>query len=170
MYMTLETVTRAIQLIVAPVVMVSACAILASGFLSRYAAINDRLRLMARDRIDLLQALNQGSGNAPGDLSSTRLKVIDVQIPILITHHWLVHNAIFALYLAIAIFLGDMVTIAASAFLSLDFFAYAALVIFLFGVASMLVSVVMAVREVRTSHRALYFELMQVRELAPTNP
>lgn len=165
MTMTLEQVTRAIQLIVAPVVMVSACAILVGGFLSRYAAINDRLRLMARERLDLLRALNEGARNIPGDLSAQRLHMIDVQVPILLRHHHTLQYAIFALYLAIVIFLADMITIAASALFNIDALAYAALFVFLGGVIAMLTSVVLAVREVRTSHTALYSEVMAVRDL-----
>lgn len=41
--------------------MVSACALLLGGLLSRYAAINDRLRVLAREPFDLLRRY------APGD-------------------------------------------------------------------------------------------------------
>jgi uncharacterized membrane protein YphA (DoxX/SURF4 family) len=53
--MNAEMPPRTIQLILAPVVMVTACAILLAGLLSRFAALNDRLRLLARERLDLLR-------------------------------------------------------------------------------------------------------------------
>jgi hypothetical protein len=49
-----ETITHTIQFILAPVVMVSSCAILVGGMLSRYAELKDRLRALARERLDLL--------------------------------------------------------------------------------------------------------------------
>jgi hypothetical protein len=47
--MSAEMVARTIQLIIAPVVMVTTCSILLGGLLSHYAALNDRLRGMARE-------------------------------------------------------------------------------------------------------------------------
>jgi len=55
--MNTEMVTRIIQTIIAPVVMVNACAILLGGLVSHSNAINDRLRAMARERIEMLRAL-----------------------------------------------------------------------------------------------------------------
>ena len=51
--MTAETIARTIQLIVAPVVMVTAGAILSGGLLSHAGAINDRLRTLAHERLDV---------------------------------------------------------------------------------------------------------------------
>ena len=53
--MSAENVTRTIQLILAPVVMITACALLLNGLLSRYDALNARLRIMGRERLDLLR-------------------------------------------------------------------------------------------------------------------
>ena len=49
--MNAEMVARIIQLILAPVVMISACAILESGLLGHYASINARLRNMTHERL-----------------------------------------------------------------------------------------------------------------------
>ncbi len=43
----------AIATIIAPVVMITACAILISGMLAQYAQINDRLRSVAKERLGL---------------------------------------------------------------------------------------------------------------------
>ena len=52
--MSAETVTGTIQLILAPVVMVSACAIFVSGLLTHYEAINGRMRRMVSERREIL--------------------------------------------------------------------------------------------------------------------
>ena len=163
-------VLKSIQLIVAPVVMVTACAILSGGILSRCANVNDRLRLMARERFDLLSAPLMHSKNADNrtafDMTSERLSQIDRQIPLLLGHHRQIRQAIFALYGAATIFLLDMFIIATSVVLTSDFFAVAALFIFLIGVGVLLTSLVITVQEVSTSHRALYYEVMRIAELS----
>ncbi len=55
--MTAEMVTRIIQTIIAPVVMVNACAIILGGLLNHSATINARLRGMARERLVIALAV-----------------------------------------------------------------------------------------------------------------
>src|SRR5579859_706139 len=56
--MSVEAITRMIQLILAPVVLVSACAIFVGGLLSHYEAINARMRSMARERLELVRSFD----------------------------------------------------------------------------------------------------------------
>src|SRR5512142_2049855 len=96
--MTAEMVTRIIQTIIAPVVMVNACAILLGGLLNHSAAINDRLRGMARERIEMLRT----AGAATVDrLWAERLDEIDVQLPDLLQRLGLIRAAILSVYGAI---------------------------------------------------------------------
>jgi len=83
--------------------MVSACAILLTGLLSRYAAINDRLRAMRR------------ASPTPAGLVGERLDEIDAQIPLLLRHHKRAHDAVLAVYCASAVYIGDMFVIALGA-------------------------------------------------------
>ena len=73
--MTAESIVKIIQLILAPAVMVTTCAILLGGMQGHYAAVNDRLRAMARERLDLLLGLGQSSN--PEAFVSERLEQID---------------------------------------------------------------------------------------------
>lgn len=171
--MTITSVLQAIQFILAPVVMVSACAILSGGLLSRYAAVNDRLRAMARERLELLKLARDASGMDPRgafNLTTERFKEIDGQIPTLLSHHAMVRRALFALYGACAIFLADMLVIATSVVLVIDAFAVAAMGVFLVGVGMLLLCLLITVREIGTSHHALYYEVMHVAELPVTGP
>jgi hypothetical protein len=158
--MTLETIARTIQLVLAPVVMVTACAILVGGLLSRYAAINDRLRLLARERLDLLNTLHS-------PLAGERLSQIDAQIPILLRHHKLAHDSILAVYLASAVFIGDMFIIALGAAMYADWIGAVVLIVFLIGVALLLYGLLLTALEVRTSHRALHYEIERIMRLRP---
>ena len=105
--MDIEMVARNIQLILAPVVMVTSCAILLGGLLGRYAAINDRLRAMNRERLDLWYA-----GATQDAFHMERLREIDAQMPDLLRRHKFVHNSVLAIFAAILIFVASMFVIA----------------------------------------------------------
>jgi hypothetical protein len=156
--MTVETIARTIQLILAPVVMVSACAILITGLLNRYSAINDRLRLMARERLDLL-------ADTKTSITHERLGQVDAQIPLLLGRHKLAHDSVLAVYVAIAIFIADMFVIALGAVMYADWIGATVLLLFLLGIGFMMYGVVLTTLEVRTSHQALYYEIMRVAAL-----
>ncbi len=159
--MQLQTLASTIQLIIAPVVMVSACAILLGGLLSRYAAINDRLRLMARERLDLLRAAAQQP------LDRERLEEIDDQIPLLVRHHRLAHHAVLAVYIAVAIFILDMFAIALAAVMYIDAVGVLVMLLFVGGMSALLVGAVLTAQEVRTSHQAIHYEVMRILSVKP---
>jgi hypothetical protein len=166
--MNAEMIARTIQLILAPVVMVTACAIMLGGLLGHYAAINDRLRIMAHERLDLLHG-------ASGDLSTAlpsadafageRLQQIDVQMPDLLRRHKLVRDAVLTIYCAILIFIASMFVIAFAAAVNSTWVAIVALVMFLMGTAILLWGVLLTALEVRTSHLAIQFEAQHILSL-----
>lgn len=155
--MSAETVTRTIQLIVAPVVMVSACAIFVGGLLSHYEAINARMRAMARERLDILRA------PAKGDfILAERLAEIDVQLPQLLQRHARVHHALLAAYVCILILVASMCAIAFSAITPAEWLVALVLAMFVTGILAMLVSVMLIAVEVRTSQLTVGFEVERV--------
>ncbi|MBI1876821.1 MAG: DUF2721 domain-containing protein [Chloroflexi bacterium] len=165
--MNAEMVGWIIQLILAPALMVSACAITQGGLLGRYAAINDRPRAMGRERLDLLRDKGEAESGNPTAISFTaeRFQQIDHQIPDLLHRHKITHDAVLAVYCAILFFVGDMFTIAMAVVTNLEGVAIAALVIFLVSTAVLLVGMYLAVIEIHTSHRALHYEVQQIVSL-----
>lgn len=165
--MDAATAARIIQTIIVPVVMVTACAILVTGLLSRYAAVNDRLRLMVRERLDLLQSLETDA--TPGEVARTfaieRLNQIDGQVPDLLRRHRLIRNAVLMEYWAILVFVLCMFTIAVAESFNVVGVATASLLVFLIGTAIMLLGVLLTALEVRVSHRALRYEVERVMRL-----
>ncbi len=157
--MNAETVARTIQLILAPVVMVTACALILNGILSRYAAVNDRLRALSRERFEVLQ------GGAQAVLAAERLGAIDSQVPLLIRHHNLLHDGVLAVYLTIGVYISNMFVIAIAAVSGTAWMATAALVIFLAGTGVLLFAVVLTALEIRTSHQAVQSEAAWVAGL-----
>jgi Protein of unknown function (DUF2721) len=158
--MSAETITRTIQLILAPVVMVSACAIFVGGLLSHYEAINGRMRSMVRERLEILRTM------AAGDHFTTeRLAELDGQLPQLLQRHALVHHALLAAYSGILILVASMCAIAFSAVTQTEWLVALVLAMFVAGILAILLSVVLIALEVRTSQQAVTFEVQRVLRL-----
>ncbi len=157
--MDIETVTRTIQLILAPVVMVTACAIMLTGLLTRYAAINDRLRTMVHERLDLL-----AKGTTDG-LTSERLTQLDAQIPLLLRHHKRAHDAVLVVYYAVAVYIADMFVIAILAVAGAVWASGMVLLLFLAATGLLFVGVLLTAMEIRTSHETLHYEVQRVAGL-----
>jgi hypothetical protein len=168
--MSAETVSRTIMLILAPVVMFSACSIFVGGVLSHYTSIGDRIRALTRERLELLRMLRtmqDGSPDAARAIALERLEEIDGQLPDLLGRHQLVHHAALAVYAAIGIFILTMCIIALTAAVSADWVAVLVFGVFLAGVLVVLLGVGLITLEVRTSRRALQYEAARVARLAP---
>jgi hypothetical protein len=173
--MTVEMLARAIQIILAPVVMISACAITFGALQSRYAAINDRLRLMTRERLDLLRMLGvrivpvmapQATLAPIGDTYATeRMVELDVQIPQLLRRHRIAHIALLAVYYAMIVFIISMFVIAAAVVTEAAVLTSVALLVFLLGMMVLLGGIVAIAEEVRASHRTLRYEVERVLSL-----
>jgi hypothetical protein len=159
--MTVETAAKTISLILAPVVMLTACGILVAAMLQHYGAINDRVRAMSRERLDLL--------GAPGRSPETgeRLSEIDYQLPGLLRRHQLVRNAILTVYIAVGVFVISMFFMAGAALSTSGPLATAALLIFLAGTAILLAGLVFFALDIQSSHAALQYEALRVSRLQP---
>jgi hypothetical protein len=161
-------VAQTIQLILAPVVMVTACAITLNGLLPRYGQINDRLRGLTRERLDLLRAVGPEATEpaaAAGSVAAERIAVIDRQAPDLLRRHRRVHDAVLTLFAAMIVFVATMFVIALAAAADSPALATVALLLFLAGTAVVLAGVVVASLEVGASHRALQFEVERALSL-----
>lgn len=161
--MNMQNVGEIIQFIVAPVVMIPACALVLNGLLTRYAAINDRLRVMSRERLELLR----GSSDP---ITDERLKEIDWQLPDLLHRHRYTHDSVLLVYCAIFLFICDMLVIAVQVVSGAEWIASFVLIFFLAALLSLMIAVAIAVREVYGSHRAIRYEVEQVLRLNTNKP
>jgi hypothetical protein len=157
--MNAEMVARIIQTIIVPVVMITTCSIMLGGLLSHYAAISDRLRALARERIDRLRAMPADS------ISRERLDEIDAQLPELLRRHKLVRDAALSIYSAIVIFVVGMFVIAFVTVPDNAWLTSAIIVVFLLGMAVLLIGVLLTTWEIRQSHRAVEYEAQRVLSL-----
>jgi hypothetical protein len=162
--MTVKTAAMTIQLILAPVVMVSACGILLSGMLNHYGNINDRIRRLTTERLQLSQLRPMDGHDV---FAGERLVEIDHEVPMLIVRHRQVQQAILLANTSVAILVLSMFIIAAAALTHSSAIGTVALFVFLSGAAALLGSAAFMVLEVRSSHRSVSYEAMRVVELPP---
>jgi len=158
MLFPVEEAARTIQTILAPAVMVSACGLLLLGMQNKYGRINDRLRALARERLELLPRR--------GDpLSDVRLMAIDRQIPDLLLRVRIQHDAVLRLFQAVIAFVADAFIIAASLFVYADALNLLALAVFLVGMALVLWATALAAREIAISTRAVTSEIEDIMKV-----
>ncbi len=155
--MDVETLARTIQSILAPVVMISACAIILGGLWGHVSSINDRLRAMNRERLELWRAASADA------YTMERLLQIDTQTPTLVRRHRRVIQAIVSMYGAILVYIVSMFAIAGASLVNIS--AALALLLFLVGTLLLLVAILLAILEIRISQTAIEFEVRRVGSL-----
>ncbi len=155
--MDIQMLAQTIQSILAPAVMVSACAITLGGLWNHVSAINDRLRAMNHERLELYRAPSADA------YAAERLLEIDTQTPTLVRRHRVLLDAIVIMYMAILVFIVSMFAIAGATLLNIS--ATLALALFLIGTLLLLVSILLAILEIRVARTALEFEVNRVASL-----
>ena len=158
--MSADEIAHIIQSILAPVVMVTACAITVGGLVTHYQAVSDRLRLMTRERLDLLREAHDAD-----PIQHERLSEIDHQAPELVRRHQLVRDAILTIYGAMFMFVACMLAIAIATISGSPVAALAILILFLIGLLALLSGLIMSALEIRVSHVALDYEVQRVLNL-----
>jgi hypothetical protein len=155
--MNAETIAHTIMFILAPAVMINASAVFFNGLLSDNAVLNDRMRKLAFEKLELLRAVQDA-------LSLERLQEIDTELPTMLYRHKMLRNAILLISIAIALYVLTMLLIALAVF-GVLWIETAALLFFLFGTALMLIGIFYKVLEVCSSHDAVAFEVERIRSL-----
>ena len=133
----------------------------------RYSAINDRIRLLAAERIDLV-LLDPLPGHE--HRAEERLSEIDHQMPMLIHRHRQVHHAILLGYGAVTVLVASMFVIGAAALAHSSILGTVALFVFLSGTAALLVGGWFMAVEICSSHASVAFEAMRVVHLPVSWP
>jgi hypothetical protein len=160
--MDVETTGRTIELILAPVVMVTACGLLLGAMMSHYAGINARIRALAGERLSLSLVVPDDDHRA---LARERLVEIDHEVPLLVARHRKVHHAVLLAHTAVVILVVSMFVIAAAALTDSPATGTVALFVFLTGCAALMVGAAFMAVEIRTSQVAVVYEASRVADL-----
>ena len=158
----IQTAGKTIQLILAPVVMVTACGLLLNGMLAHYTAINSRIRTLVAERRGLafVEPIE-----AHRSLSSERLSEIDHQVPMMLRRHRLVHHAILLVNTAVVMLVLSMFIIGAAALADSGALGTVALFVFLAATAAVMLGAGFMAVEARSSHASVAYEAMRVIDL-----
>jgi hypothetical protein len=159
--MTSETIVKAISLILAPVVMITACAILQNGLIAHYSVISNHLRLVNQEILSLSEM----------DLSSSPSKAAHLHdlehliLPDLFHRNHIVHDVLGRVYTAVRVLIIDMFAIAIAIATGINWLSQVVLIIFLLGVGILFWSIMLISHELRTSHQSLQVEVHHTCEL-----
>ncbi len=141
--------------------MITSCAILLNGIITRYESVNVRMRTMHRERLELLHGLRNitNSGVPTDEFNTRRIHEIEVQLPLLLQRHKLIRNAVLAENSAILIFVTSMFIIALAVLSNSTLIANIALLAFLIGTGALLVGVIISTLELYRSQREVAYEI-----------
>jgi hypothetical protein len=156
----------AVQAIVAPVVLITTAAILSAALLTMYGSVNDRMRAVDHERLEIL------TGNAGVLLTAAevppsgreRLTQIDTQLPLLLRRHRLLHNAILLIYAGVAVLVLSVIAIGVAVTGSSGAARTTALVLVLAGTV-MLLGGLLAARSLLISANAIDYEVRRTLSL-----
>jgi Protein of unknown function (DUF2721) len=151
-----EAASKAIGTIIVPAVLISACAILLNGLILRYKAIEDLLRSLNQEWLNL-KSINVGNGN----INTERTYHLEHLISRLFVHHHILHNVLIYIYLSILIFVVDMLAIAVAGSTSIQWASYVVLFIFILGVGILCWSLFLTCYEMRAAHEFIQIELQK---------
>jgi len=132
--------------------------------LSRYAAVNDRVRVLLVERLDLMRT-DTASDRGNTSLPRERVAEIDAQLPLLLRRHRMLQQASVTLYAAAMILVGSMVTIGVGAIVGRRPWGTISLLVFLLGTLVMIGGLAVVVRETGISNDALRLEVERVQGL-----
>ncbi len=157
----------AVQAMVAPVVLITTAAILSGALLAMYSSVNDRMRAMDRERLDIFTG-------AAGTLLSAaevppagreRLTQIDIQLPMLLRRHRLLHNAVLLIYAGVAVLVLSVIAIGVAVTDSSGAAGTTALALVLAGTVMLLGGLLFAARSIMISMDAIGYEVRRTLSL-----
>ena len=155
------TAIVAIEVMVAPVVLITSAALLFGALLAMYTSINDRMRGMTRERREILTeptgtVLSSASVPASG---RERLTQIDTQLPMLLRRHRLLHDAVFLIVAGVAVLVLSVVAIAVAVTNRSGPVGTVALVLVVAGTVTILGGLLLATQSIMISAEAIDYEV-----------
>ncbi len=157
----------AIQAMVAPVVLITTAAILSGALLTMYGSVNDRMRAMDRERLDILTgaAGTLLSASEVPPAGQERLTQIDTQLPMLLRRHRLLHNAVLVIYTGVAVLVLSVIAIGVAVTGRSGAAGTAALALVLAGTVMLLGGLLFAARSIIISMDAIDYEVRRALSL-----
>ena len=157
----------AIQAMVAPVVLITTAAILSGAMLTMYGSVNDRMRAMDHERLQILTRAD-GTLLSAAELPPSgreRLTQIDTQLPRLLRRHRLLHNAVLLIYTGVGVLVLSVIAIGIAVTATSGAVGTASLVLVLTGTVMLLGGLLFAARSIIISMDAIDYEVRRTLSL-----
>jgi hypothetical protein len=157
----------AIEAMLSPAVLITTSAILAAGLSSMYGAVNDRMRIMAAERLDLRSGADGTFGQAGSELPRTRERIaeIDTQLGWLLRRHRLLGRAVLFSYLAPLVLVMSVIVIAIAIGTRSGALGVVAEILVIGGAATLLAGLWFASRAIIIAGNAVDYEVQRVMSL-----
>jgi Protein of unknown function (DUF2721) len=161
------TAVNAISAMVAPVVLLTTGGMLSNGMLAMYAGVNDRMREMTRERVEILtgpsgELLDRQEVRPVG---KERLAEIDAQLPLMLRRHRLTRAAVLTIYSAIAVLGLSIISIAIAVGEGSELIARIALGLVLAGTVVMILGLAVAAMSLARSADAITYAVDRTNSL-----
>jgi len=149
-----------IQSILAPTLMISGCGLIQLSLINRYHVLHNRVRLLNAERRKLYLATAKETAGSQSEFH--QLKNLERQITNLMHRTKMVHDAILYVIVGIIFFILSSLAIAVVLFAPLKIYTLLPLIIFLMGMASLFLGVIIFAFEIRKSFDNIMIEVDSV--------
>ena len=153
-----STIVNLIQAMLAPGIMISACGLLLLGMNNKYSTLVNRIRLLD-DEKRKLNVIRLES--ALKDHQLIRMGSMILQLNKLANRVKLVRNAVLSYTIAVGFFIASCLTIGLQYILSQSTLFYFALALFLMGMLSVFIGVIVAAMETVRGYEIVKVELKE---------
>ena len=158
---------NAISAVVAPVVLLSVGSLISNGLLTVYNSVNERVRMMTRERVDILT----GPAGEKLEVASVpvmgreRLDEIKIQLPLILRRHRLTRLSVLTIYAGVGVLGLSIVVIAIAVVLDNETAGRVALGLVLAGTVVMLLGIGVAALSLAKSADAISYAVNRTGEL-----
>lgn len=150
------SVIQAIQLILAPAVMINACGLLLLGISNKYSSLFNRIRLLTDEKRDLLK---QQTERPLHPLEQQRIENISKQLNGLLERARLVRNSVSCYFISVGIFVLTSLFIGIEYFFQLFWLHYIIIILFLTGMVVVFFGVLFGVKDTLIGLRVVKIEV-----------
>jgi hypothetical protein len=150
------SIVEVIQLMLAPGIMISACGLLLLGMNNKYSLVVNRIRLLNEEKRRLFSKAGERDFNYE---ENVRLESITMQLGFLIYRVKIVRNAVLFYSAAVALFVLTSLFIGIGYFTGYGRFDVAVTVLFLSGMISVLIGVLLAGFETKKGYDIINLEV-----------
>ncbi|MCE1163836.1 MAG: DUF2721 domain-containing protein [Bacteroidetes bacterium] len=148
---------KAIQLMLAPAVMISACGLLLLGISNKYSSINNRIRLLTEERRRLHNRVKDGADL--DYLETTRMQSIAKQLTDILYRARLVRNAVAFYVTGLFFFIVTSLVIGLDMILTTKVTDYVAVSVFIIGMISVGIGLIFSLKETLKGYTIIEVEV-----------